>query len=85
MGYSSNTGVILYCNTYQFFVVHRAHNVWFDEYNSRLSIKDKHTTSSLLLQQYPESLVHISDLLNLTPCELDITHTPFSDTTTITY
>ena len=67
------------------FIIHRAHHVWFDEYNSRLSIEDKHTLGSLLLRQYPEGHIHDSDLLNLIPCELDLTSTTFSDETIITY
>ena len=41
MGYIATTGVILYWKPDQPFIIHRAHNVWFDEYNSRLSIEDK--------------------------------------------
>ena len=58
---------------------------WLDEYNYRPSIEDKHNPGSLLLWQDPESHIYYSDLLNLIPCELDITSTPFSDTTVITY
>ena len=43
MGYAYTTGVILYWKPDQLFIIHRAHHVWFDEYNSRLSIEDKHT------------------------------------------
>ena len=85
MVYADTTGVILYWNPDQPFLIHRAHNVWFDEYNYHLSIEYKHTTDYLLLQQYPESLIHNSDLLKWIPRELDITPTPFSDTTIITY
>ena len=46
MGYADTTGVIIYWKPYQPFVIHRSHHVWFDEYNSRLSIEDKHTTGS---------------------------------------
>ena len=67
------------------FVVTRSHNVWFGEYNSRLSIEDNHTPGYLILCQYPEGRIHESDLLNLIPCELDLTSTPFSDTTIMTY
>ena len=45
-------------HTRPYFLIHRAHHVWFDEYNSRLYIEDKHNPGSLLLQQYPESLIH---------------------------
>ena len=66
-------------------MIHRAHYVCFDEYNYRLSIEDKHTPGFLLLPQYPEGCFHYSDLLNLIPCEFDLTSTPFSDETIITY
>ena len=65
MGYSATTGVILYCKTDQPFIIHRAHHVCFDEYNSRLSIEDKQTPGSLLLRQHPEDNIHNSDLLNI--------------------
>ena len=48
-------------------------------------MEDKHTPRYLLLQKDPEILIHNSDLLNLIPYELDLTSTPFFDTTTITY
>ena len=38
MGYKATTGAIIYWRLDQPFVIHRAHNVWSDEYNSRLSI-----------------------------------------------
>ena len=85
MGYEATTGVIIYCNTYQRFSIHISHHAWFDEYNSRLSIKDNHTPVYLLLQQYPESLLHNLDLLNFIPFEPDLTSTLFCDTTIITY
>ena len=85
MGYAATTGVILYWKLDQPFIIHRSHNVWFDEYNSRLSIEDNHTPGSLLLCQYPEGRIHDLDLLNLIPCELDLTFTPFSDETIIPY
>ena len=66
MGYATTTGVILYWKQDKTFIIHRAHNVWFDEYNSRLSIEDKHTPGSLLLRQDPEDHIHNSYLLNLT-------------------
>ena len=50
-----------------------------------LSIEDNNTPGSLLLWQYPESNIHNPDLLNLIPCELDLTSTPLSDTIIITY
>ena len=49
MVYAATTGVIIYWKQYQPFVFHRAHNIWFDEYNFSLSIEDKHTPGSLLL------------------------------------
>ena len=85
MGYAATTGVIIYWKPDQTFVIHRSHHVWFDEYNSRPHIEDKHTPGYLLLRKYPEGHIHESDLLNLIPCELDLTSTPFSDTTIITY
>ena len=43
MGYAATTGVVLYWKPNQPFIIHRAHYVWFDEYNSRLSV----TTNTL--------------------------------------
>ena len=54
MVYAATKGVILYWKPDQPFITHRAHNVWFDEYNSCLFIEDKHTPGSLLLRQDPE-------------------------------
>ena len=68
MGYSATTGVILYWKPDQYFIIHGSHHVWFDEYNSCLSIEEKHTPGSLLPQKYPEVHIHDSDLLNLIPC-----------------
>ena len=85
MGYAATTGVILYWKPDQPFIIHRSHHVWFDDYNSRLSIEDNHTPGSLLLRQYPEGCIHDSDLFNLIPCELDLISTLFSDETIITY
>ena len=85
MGYADTTGVILYWKPDQPFIIHRAHHVWFDGYNSSLSIEDKHTPGSLLLRQDPEDHIHNSELLNLIPCELDLTSTPFRYETIITY
>ena len=61
--------------------MHRSHHVWYDEYHSRLSIEDNNTPGSLPLQQDPESHAHNSDLLRLISCELDLTSTPFRNTT----
>ena len=58
MGYSITTGVIFDWNPDQYFVIHRAHHIWFDVYNYRLSIGHNHTTVSLLLQQDYESPIH---------------------------
>ena len=85
MGYAATTGVIIYWNPDQPFVIHISHHVWFDEYNYCLSIEDKHTPGYLLLQQYPESHAHNSEFFNFIPCELDITSTPFRDTTILIY
>ena len=85
MGYTDTTGVILYWKLYQPFVIHRAHHFWFDEYNAQLYIEDKHVPGYLLPWKYPESLIRNLDLLTLILCELDLTSTPFSDTTMITY
>ena len=49
MEYVATKGVILYWKPDQPFIIHRAHHFWFDEYNYRLSIEDKHTPGSLLL------------------------------------
>ena len=49
MGYAATTGVVLYWNPDQPFVIHRAHHVWFDEYNYHISVEYKHTPDSLLL------------------------------------
>ena len=85
MGCADTTGVIIFWKPYQPFIIHRPHHVWFDEYSSRLSIEYKHTAGYLLLRQDPEGHIHYSDLLNLIPWELDLTSTPFSDETIITY
>ena len=85
MVYAATIGVILYWNPGQTFVIHRAHHIWYDEYNSCLSIKDNHTTGYLIPQQYPEILINNSDLLNLIPCEIYLKSTPFSNTIILTY
>ena len=85
MGYADTAGVIIYWNPYEPFGIYRAHHVWFDEYNSRLSIEYKYTPVSLLIQKHREVHIHNSDLLNLIPCELDHTYTKFSDETIITH
>ena len=85
MEYAATTGVIIYWKLHQNFVIHRDHHVWFDEYNSRLSIEYNNTPGYFLLQQYPEINVHNSDLINLIPNELDLTSNPFYDTTILTY
>ena len=85
MGYAATTGVILYWKTYKTFFIQRDYHVWFDEYNYHLPIDYKHTPGSLILHQYPESLIHNSDLLNLIQCELYLTYTPFCDTNVFIY
>ena len=85
MEYSANIGVIICWNPDQNFVIHRDHHVWFDGYNYCIFIDERHNPGSLLLRQDPEGLIHNSQLLNLIPRELDITFTPFFDTTNITY
>ena len=79
MGYLDNTVVILYWKPDQLFFIYKAHHVWFDEYNSRLTIEYKHTPGYLLLRQNTESCVHNSDFLNLIPCEINIKYTLSSD------
>ena len=54
MGYAVTTVVIIYWKPDQTFGFHRAHHVWFDEYNSCLFIEDKHTPSYLVHQQDPK-------------------------------
>ena len=68
MGYAATTGVILYCNPYQFFVIYIAHHIWFDEYNYCLYIEYNHTMVSLLLQKEPEILLRNSDLIYFIIC-----------------
>ena len=85
MGYAATTGVILYWKPDQPFIIHRDHHVRFDEYNSLLPIEDKHTPGSLLLRQDPEGHIHNSDLLNMIPCEIGFTPTPFCGTTIFPY
>ena len=85
MGCAATAWVISYWNTYQTSVTHRSHHFWFYEYNYLLYIEDKHKIGILILQKYPESLIHYSDLLNLIPCELDLTSTPFCYTKILTY
>ena len=58
---------LLYTGNPTNFIIHRANHVWFDEYNSCLSIEDKHTPGSLILWRYPKGHIHDSDLLNLIP------------------
>ena len=85
MGYAATTWFILFWKTDYNFVIHISHNDWFDEYNSSLSIEDNNTPSYLPLKKDTESLIHNSDLLNCIPCEIDLTSTPFHDTTILTY
>ena len=85
MGYVATKGVILYWKQDQPFIIHRSHHIQFDEYNSHLSIEDKHTPGYLLLWKDPEGFIHDSDHLNLIPCKLCLASTQFSDETIITY
>ena len=85
MVYAATRKVIVFWKPDQPFIIHRADHVWFDEYNYRLFIDDKHNPGSLLLRQDPEGSIHGPDLLNMIPWELDLTFTPFSDETIITY
>ena len=85
MVYADTKGVILYWKPDQPFIIHRTHHVWFDGFNSRLSIEYNHTPGSLLLWQYLKGRIYDLDLLNLILCGLDITFTPFSDETIIAY
>ena len=85
MIYSDTTVVIIYQKPEQIFFIHRYNHIWFDEYNSPISIEDNHTPGSLILQQDPERRVHNSDLLNLIPFKVDIISTPFSDENILIY
>ena len=85
MGYEATSGVILYWKLDQPFIFHRAHHVWFDEYNSRLSLSENHSAGSLLLRKDPEGHIHNSDVLNMITCELDIKSTQFNYKTILTF
>ena len=85
MEYAATTGFIFYWKPDQNFVIHIYHHFWFDEYSSCLSIEYNHTPVYLILQQDPESIIYTSYLLNLIPCELDLTYNPLCDTTILTY
>ena len=78
MGYADTTGAILYWKPDQPFIINRDHHVCFDENNYRLSIEDNHNPGYLIFWQYPEGHIHYSNILNLIPCELDLTSTQFS-------
>ena len=80
---AANTGVVLYWDPYQSYYIHISHHDWFDKYNYRLSIEDKHTPRYLLIQQNPKSLLNSLDMLNLIPHELGLTSPPFFDTKSI--
>ena len=79
IGYETNIGIILYWKPDQPFVIHISHHVWFDEYNYRLSIEDKHTLCYLLLRKYPEGHIYDSYLLNLITRKLDLISNTFSN------
>ena len=85
MEYVATKEVIIYWNTYQPFFINRAHHVWFNEYNSRLSIEDKYTPGFLLLQQDTKSHAHNSELLNLISRDLNLTYNPCCDTIILTH
>ena len=85
MGYAAKNGVIIYWKPDHIYYLHRAHHVFFDEYNSRFSKKDKHTPDSLILQQYKAIFFQIPDQLNFIPREVDIYSTQFGDATMIQY
>ena len=70
MGYAATKGVIIYWTPDQPFIINRSHHVWFDEYNSCLSIEYKKTPGSLLLWQYPEGHINDSTKLILHPLHL---------------
>ena len=84
MGYAATTGDIIDWNPDQPFVIQISYHVWFDEYNSSLSIEDNHTPGSLLIKQYPESILHHLDSINLISYELDLISTQFFYITMIT-
>ena len=48
-------------------------------------MKYNHTPGYLPLQKYCEIILHNFYLIKLIPCELDLTSTPFCDTTILTY
>ena len=85
MGCAGTIGVIIYWKPDQPFIIHIAHHVYFDEFNSRLSIYNKDAPGSLLLRKDTECHIHDSDLLNLIPCKLDLTSILFSDEKIIAY
>ena len=67
------------------FFIHIVHHIWWDEYNFHIYIEYKHTTGFILLQKYPVGNINNSDLLSFIPGELDLTSTPFSNTTILKY
>ena len=85
MEYANNTVVILYWNPDQPFAIHRDYCDRLYEYNSHIFVEYKNTPGSLLLQKYPEILLHRLYLLNLIPFELNHTFTQFFDTKIIAY
>ena len=82
---ADTTGVVIYWNPDQPFVIHRAYHVCFDEYNYWFLNEYKNAPGSLLHKQDTETHVHNSDLLNWIPSEIGLTYTPFCDTKTLTY
>ena len=52
--------------------------MWLDEYHSRLTTEEKHTPGLILLQDDTEGFLQQNPgKLNLIPCELDLSSTPF--------
>ena len=80
--YNSRSSLIKYRPN---FYIYRDNHDLFDKYNYQISTEEKHTPISLLFHQNLESLLSNSDLLNLMPCEFDLTSTTFRDTKILTY
>ena len=85
MGYASNKVFLIYKKTDHTCNGHRFHYAWFYEYIYFISTEDNNTLIYLLIQQYPESIINNLDMINLVPCELDLTPIPFWDSSMITY
>ena len=85
MGYASNKVFLIYKKTDHTCNGHRFHYAWFYEYIYFIYTEDNNTLIYLLIQQYPESIINNLDMINLVPCELDLTPIPFWDSSMITY